>query len=150
MKYTISLFACGVVALLGSATMAGEKSPIKIEAAWVRAVPASSTVTAAFMKFINTGDKSIRLTSASCPIAETVSPMITTKRKVSGLEVTGMQDVDALDVPAHGERVLAPGGDHLMLMNLKEHPKPGDKVKLILHFEPGGKEIALEVPVKMN
>ena len=150
MKFIISLFTSGLVALLGCVAMAGEKSPIQIEAAWVRAVPPSSTVTAAFMKFINTSDKPFRLTSASCPIAEMVSPMITTKRKVSGQEVTGMQDVDALDVPAHGERVLAPGGDHLMLMNLKGHLKPGDKVKLIFHFEPGGKEIVLEVPVKMN
>jgi len=59
-----------------------------------------------------------------------------------------MQDVDALEIPPHGRCVLKPGGDHLMIIGLKSHPKPGDHIQLTLHFEPGGKEITLDVPVR--
>jgi copper(I)-binding protein len=40
-------------------------------------------------------------------------------------------------VPARGTRELIPGGDHLMLMDLKEPLQPGDDVSLTVVFEDG-------------
>lgn len=134
---------------LGTFGLLAGEPPIRVEKAWLRAVPPSSSSTAAFMRLINQSDQPLRLTSGSTPIAGMVMPMMTTRTKAHGGEVMGMQDVDALTVPAHGELQLAPGGDHLMVMQLKEHPKAGETVKLTLHFEPGG-EITIALPVALR
>ena len=143
------LFAFGAAILFAAGASAGDPSPtLKIEDAWVRAMPPSAGNTAAYMTLINDGDKPVRLTGGSTPIAGSVSPMITTRKQVSGTEVLGMADVDALEIPAHGRCVLKPGGDHLMIISLKSHPKPGDHIQLTLHFEPGRKDITLDVAVR--
>ncbi len=148
MKKQIGLLLL-VLSLGGNWLVAGGP-PVKVEDAWMRAMPPSSSTTAAFMRLVNNGDQPLRLTGGATPVAGMVMPMITTRTKLNGEEVMGMKSVDALIIPAHGELKLAPGGDHLMVTQLKEHPKAGDKVKLTLHFEPGGQEITVEVPVAMN
>jgi copper(I)-binding protein len=142
-------FTLGVTALLGGTSLANE-APVKLEHGWVRAVPPSSSDTVAYMSLVNTSSEPLRLTGGSTTIAEMLMPMITTKRTMSGQEIMGMKAVDALVIPAHGQLTLTPEGDHLMLMMLKEHPKPGEKVKLILHFEPGGKDLTVELPVALK
>jgi copper(I)-binding protein len=134
--------------LLAGVILAGEP-PVKITHGWVRAVPLSSEDSVAYMTLTNDSEQPFRLTSGSTPIAEMVMPMVTRKKSVNGKEVSGMENVDALVIPAHGELVLAPDGDHLMLMGLKKHPKPGEKVKFILRFDPGKRELTLELPVSM-
>ncbi len=137
-----------VVFLAAVATGADDGLPLKVTEAWVRAVPPVADGTAAFMTLVNDGDMPLRLTGGSTPIAKSVAPMITTKKEVSGTEVVGMEGVDALVVPAHGRCELKPGGNHLMIMGLVAHPKAGDTIKLTLRFDPGGKEITLDVPVR--
>ena len=123
---------------------------VKIENGWVRAVPPSVSDSVAYMTLVNTSDRPLHLTGGSTPVAESAMLMITTKKMVSGREIMGMEMVDQLLIPAHGRLTLAPQGDHLMLMKLKEHPKPGDKVKLTLYFERGQKEIRTELPVVLK
>lgn len=122
--------------------------PLKVKDAWVRAVPPVSDATAAFMVLVNEGDKPLRLTGGSTPIAKSMEPMITTRKDVSGKEVLGMADVDALEIPPHGSCELKPGGNHLMIMGLLSHPKPGDKVTLTLRIDPGGQEVSVEAVVR--
>lgn len=148
-----TLFTAAALAIAGTALPAsgGEPSPpehLKIQGAWVRAMPPGSDATAAYMTLINDGDTPLRLTGANTPVAKSASPMITTKKEVSGTEVLGMQGVDALVIPPHGRCELKPGGNHLMIMGLLDHPKPGEKIKLTLRFDPGGKEITLYAPVR--
>ena len=58
----------------------------------------------------------------------------------------GMREVDALDVAA-GETVrLAPGGTHVMLMNLARELAPGDTLDLELDFARAG-AVPVRVPV---
>ena len=130
-------------------TLAGEPS-VKIEHGWVRAVPPSSSGTAAYMTLVNSSDQTVRLLRGNTPIAETLIPMTTTKRTINGQELLGMKRVDELAIPAHGKLMLTPDGDHLMLVTLKQFPKPGEKVKLTLHFEPDGKDLTVELPVEFN
>jgi len=130
-------------------TLAAEPS-VKIEHGWVRAVPPSSSGTAAYMTLVNSSDRTMRLLRGSTPIAETLIPMTTTKKTVSGQELVGMKTVDELAIPAHDQLTLAPDGDHLMLMALRHYPKPGEKVKVTLHFEPGGEDLTVELPVELN
>ena len=53
---------------------------------------------------------------------------------------------DGFGVPANGERVLASGGDHVMLMSLTRSLKAGDTVALVLTFAKAG-EVQLSLPV---
>jgi hypothetical protein len=123
---------------------------IKIENPWIRAVPPSSGATAAFMTIANHSDKTVTVTGGSTPVAREVKPMVTTKSKVNGQEVMGMEFVDSFTVEAGKKRVLEPGADHIMLMKLKEVPKAGSVVPLTLEIEAGGRKetIMLQVPVR--
>jgi hypothetical protein len=140
---TMNRFLC-LLLLSPSLCFAGD---LTIENPWVRAVPPSSKATAAFMTIVNSSDHPISITGGSSPVAGEVKPMITTK-KADG--VMGMEFVESFPIPAKGRRVLEPGGDHIMMMQLREVPKAGDTIKLVLTTASGGKagKISLEVPVR--
>ncbi len=133
---------------LGGA-IAGQPAP-KISDAWVRAVPPSVTDSAAFMRLENDGDQPLRLTGGATDLARMAMPMQTTRKTVNGVEVLGMKSVDFIEIPAHGEAILKPGGDHLMLMGLTRHPAVGEQVKVTLEFEPGDVKLTVEMPAKIN
>ena len=66
------------------------------------------------------------------------------------LEVDGMVRMrhrDRLVLPARDSVVLAPGGLHLMFMNLGRLPVAGDTVELRLEFSRGG-SLAVPAPVR--
>ena len=87
------------------------------------------------------------LLSATSPDAGLV--MLMTSRAGSD-GVMKMADVpDGFFVPAHGEHVLASGGDHVMLMSLTRRLKPGDTVTLVLTFAKAG-EVHVSLPVDNN
>jgi len=121
--------------------------PVTVEGGWVRAMPPGTDNSAAYMTFTNTGDKPLRVTGGSTEIAKIVMPMIGTKQVIDGKEVAGMKGVDALIVPPHGTLVLEPGGDHLMLMEMISHPKPGDKVHFTVQFDGGTVQLLLPVSI---
>jgi periplasmic copper chaperone A len=95
------------------------------------------------MILVNSGKTALRLTGGSTSISAMVHAMISTNGK--GME--GMQVVSGLDIPPGGKLVLQPGGNHLMLMGLTKHPKPGEVVDLKITLDPGAKEVQLKVPV---
>lgn len=125
----------------------GFAGDIKIEEAWVRAVPPSSKATAAFMTIVNKSAHPVSISGGTCPIAGEVKPMITTKQADG---VMGMAFVESFSIPAQGKRILEPGGDHIMLMKLTEVPKAGSTVTMVLKTESDGKagKISLELPVR--
>lgn len=49
-----------------------------------------------------------------------------------------MRAMTAMDVPAGGKLELKPGGYHVMMLDLKQPLKVGDKVPLTLTFEKAG------------
>ena len=121
---------------------------VKVEGAYVRAVPPNSPATAAFMTLVNDTDKPVRLIGGSAPFAGMAAPMVTTHEDHDGKMAMGMKDVPSLVVPAHGKLELKPGGDHLMLMDLTSVPKEGETVTLTLRFDPAPAEIKVEAAVK--
>jgi copper(I)-binding protein len=58
-----------------------------------------------------------------------------------------MREVKAYDIPAKGSFELAPGGAHLMLVDLKAPLKEGAKVPMTLRFEKAG-EVKVELQVR--
>lgn len=99
--------------------------PIRIENAWLQAVPPVAEATAAYMKIRNLGKSALKLTGASSPIATKIEPMLTTRHERNGQEVMGMESVESLEIPPGGVLELKPGGNHLMIMGLTSHPKEG-------------------------
>jgi hypothetical protein len=121
--------------------------PIKIENAWLQALPPVAEATAAYMRIRNLGEVPLKLTGASSPIATRIEPMITTKQVRNGQEILGMETVAELEIPPGGTLELKPGGNHLMMMGLTAHPKEGERVKLTVRFAPGDQRLDLEIPV---
>jgi len=101
-------------------------------------------MTGAFMALTNSGDHELTLVSVDCPRAgrvelhETVmsSGQSVMAPKVGGIPVPGGQTV-----------ALAPGGDHVMLMELPEPLAAGDEVEMVLHFSDGTAQ-TVRAPVK--
>jgi copper(I)-binding protein len=121
--------------------------PIKVENAWLQAVPPVAEVTAAYMKIRNLGQSALQLIGASSPIAAKIVPMITTRHERNDQEVMGMESVENLEIPPGGTLELKPGGNHLMIMGLISHPKEGELVKVTVRFAPGDQQLDVQVPV---
>lgn len=98
--------------------------------------------TAVFLSLFNQGETADRLIGVSTPAAEIVE--IHETRLVN--DVMSMTPTDGIDLPV-GEWVeLAPGGYHIMLVNLLHELYDGEAIMLTLTFE-SGKELTLAVPV---
>jgi periplasmic copper chaperone A len=131
----------------GVCPLVAEEPNIRVDGAWMRAVPPSVSDTAIYLTIANLGKDKIALTGGKTPIADSVEPMITTKSGEGAKQELGMSSVDSLEIPPGGKLVLEPGGNHLMVMGLKKHPAEGEKVNLTITLEPGNHEIRLEIPV---
>lgn len=128
--------------LLGSLFLAGlvfAQPKIEVKDAWVRAVPPTSKMSAAYMVIENKGKEADKLISASNNVSE-----ITELHKT---ENGKMRKVEFIEVPANGKVELKPGGLHIMLINLKKPIKEGEEVELTLKFEKSG-EVKVKAPVK--
>lgn len=60
--------------------------------------------------------------------------------------LAGMRELEQVIVKPHSNLILKPGGNHLMLMNLKSDLSAGDSVRVQLTFAQAG-EIILNLPV---
>ena len=110
--------------------------PIRIEAPWIRATPTGAQVAGGYMKIENTGKEADRLVGGSTGIA---GKFEIHEMKMSG-NVMKMRELDkGLELPPAQSVELKPGSYHLMLMDLKQPAKAGDKVKGTLVFEKAGK-----------
>ncbi|MGN6312279.1 MAG: copper chaperone PCu(A)C [Rhodanobacteraceae bacterium] len=116
--------------LLASAAFAG--SSVKVEQGWVRWLPANLPA-AGYATIRNDGGKPVELTGAESPDYG----MAMLHRSVQRNGKDTMEVVDALNIPAHGEVKLAPGGYHLMLMDARHPINPGDMVHVSLHLNDG-------------
>ena len=115
---------------------------VKIENAWARATPPGAKIAAGYLTVRNAGAAD-RLVSVASPAAEKVETHVTVKEG----NVSRMREVKGYAVPAKGTLELAPGGSHLMLVDIKAPLKEGDKVPLVLRFEKAG-EVRTELAVR--
>lgn len=127
------LFAVG----LSGIALAAPK--IEVKDAWVREVPPVSSMSAAYMVIENKGDQADKLVGASTNIAKVVELHETVGGK--------MRRIKALEIPPGKSVELKPGGYHLMLINLTEKPKEGQKVEITLKFEKSG-DVKVQANVK--
>lgn len=107
-----------------------------ITQAWSRQTPAGAKVAGAYLTIENKGASADRLVSGSGDVAGRV--------EIHEMAMDGgvmkMRPLDKGLVIDPGKTVkFAPGGYHLMLMDLKSPLKQGDKVPVTLQFEKAGK-----------
>jgi copper(I)-binding protein len=140
-QYMLLFFCCVSTFALA------DSGSIKIENAWLQAVPPVADATAAYMRIKNLGQTPLTLIGALSPIATKIEPMITTRQERNGKEIMGMENVQNLEIPAGGVLELKPGGNHLMIIGLRSHPKEGERVRLTVQFAPGDQRLDVDLPV---
>lgn len=118
---------------------------LMIEAPWARATPPAARTGAAYFTIVNGGPEPDRLVGASSPAA----PVVELHTHVSEGNVARMLQVQAVDIPAAGRVAFAPGGLHVMLVNLPAPLHDGTRFPLTLRFARAG-EITIEVPVSRS
>lgn len=134
--------AAALVALTYAAARPGAaRETIEILDPWARAGLAGRA-SAAYMTIVNHGAERDELFAAASPVARVVE--LHTHRMENG--VMRMRPVNAIEVNVGEPAVLAPGGLHIMLIDLVRDLRPGETIALTLRFRNGG-ERTLEVPV---
>jgi copper(I)-binding protein len=125
-------------ALLGAPAHAQEvkAGDLVITQPWSRATPGGAKIAGGFLTIENKGAAPDRLVSGSGDFAGKVE----IHEMAVNNGIMTMRQLDKGLVIEPGKTVkLAPGGYHLMLMDLKQPFKQGDKVPLTLEFEKAGK-----------
>jgi copper(I)-binding protein len=101
---------------------------------FARATPPGAKVAGAFMTIKNQGKETDRLVSASSPVAGLV--------EIHEMAMDGgmmkMRAIKGIDVKPGTTVELKPGGYHVMLEDLKQPLKPGEKIPVRLTFEKAG------------
>src|SRR5437899_12968002 len=139
MKPVLQFFAfAALFALFGAPAHAQEvkAGDLVITQAWSRATPGGAKIAGGFLTIENKGAGPDRLLSGSGDIAGKVE----IHEMAMNNGVMTMRPLDKGLVIEPGKTVkLAPGGYHLMLMDLKQPFKQGDKAPVALEFEKAGK-----------
>ena len=119
----VAFIACGCVARAGAAQPADVKDP------WVRAPAPGQKVAGAYMELVSRTNNN--LVAVSSPAAARVELHSMTMEE----GVMKMRQVGRIELPAGRPVRLAPGGLHIMLIDLKQPLKPGDRVPLTLTLQ---------------
>jgi len=115
---------------------------LRIEHPFARATPPGAKAGGAYLSIENSGSTVASLVSAASPVAGAVELH---QMAVDGGVMT-MRAVRTLDVPPGGKLELKPGGYHIMLLDLKQPLRAGDKIPLKLTFQNIGTiEVSLDV-----
>lgn len=133
-------------AFISLSVLAQEQSAgLELQDSWVRALPPTQANTAAYMTLVNQSDTPVEIAGANADVAQSVE--IHTTR-----EIDGYMRMEQLPGPslAPGESLqLAPGGTHLMLLELSHMPIPGETVRLCLELAGGG-DVCTNAPVRKS
>ncbi|NUR23019.1 copper chaperone PCu(A)C [Frateuria sp.] len=118
--------------LCTGAARATEAGHVHATGAWIRVLPGALPA-GGYVTLRNDGDRPAMLTGASSPAYGSV--MLHQSSTDTGMG--RMRMVDRLEVPAHGQVALSPGGYHLMLMDATRPVQPGQTVQVSLRFADG-------------
>lgn len=105
---------------------------LKVEGAWVKATDGG--MTGVFGKITNTGDRDVKIVSATSTATDEVQLHTTVKDSAGN---TKMQQVQELVVKAGQTLELKPGSDHIMLMGLTCSLSAGASTTVTLKTEDG-------------
>jgi copper(I)-binding protein len=116
------------IALLFIASAAAA-ADVRVENAWARSPAPGQKTVSAYVDLTSASDAVLR--SAASPLAGRVELHAMT---LDG-GIMRMRSIARVDLPAGKTVKLEPGGLHLMLFDLKQPLKPGDKLPLVLNIQ---------------
>lgn len=135
----VGVLGMAVATACGSSDTTGPHADsITVSDAWIKA--SDTEMTAEFGTLTNDSDSDIHLVGGSSEIAGKIEIHETVETDGA----MAMREADGgLAIPANGSLTLDPGGDHLMLMDLREPINAGDTVVVTLEFGDGStKEVS--------
>jgi len=115
------------------------QSSIKVEGAWARSTPPGAKTAAAYLTVVNAGKENDTLMSASTPVAGTAD----VHRSFMDNGVMKMRPAGPLDLKPGASLKLAPGGYHIMMMDLKQPLAAGQTFPVTLVFKKAGNVTAV-------
>ena len=134
--------ACGDSETSSSATTAapGTTEPVDVgvvaTGAWARTSPASAEAGAAYMTLTNTSASDVELVGAAVPSSVAATAEVHETSMAEG-GMMSMKQVASVTVPANGSVELAPGGFHIMILQLAEPLVAGEDIPITLSFAEG-------------
>lgn len=118
---------------------------IKIANAWVRAPAPGQKTASAYVEI--TSERAASLVAAASALAARAELHSTTTEG----GVMRMRALERVELPAGRTVKFAPGGLHLMLIDLKQPLKAGDKVPLVLSVQvPGAAPAAIAIEAEVR
>ncbi|MFG5118570.1 copper chaperone PCu(A)C [Methylorubrum sp. POS3] len=109
--------------------------PLKVGHPWSRATPGGAKVAAGYLTVTNTGNSPDRLTGASVTAAGRAE-MHSMSSEGGVMRMAPLPN--GLEIPPGGTVTLAPSGNHLMFLDLKQPFKQGERIAGTLTFERAG------------
>lgn len=130
-----------------SGTDASATSPLVVEEAWAVARPRLEPMpmTAVFATLRNPTAHEVAITAATTTASDRAELHTTVTPRATGHAT--MQPVPHLTVPAGGELILRPGGDHIMVMAMTRPLPAGTRVRVTLTLE-GASSLTFEAVAK--
>ena len=132
-----------LVAAMSFAVHAQRGTEVDVKSAWARPTVAGQMGTGAFMQL--TSRDGARIVGASSDVAGVV--------EIHEMTMDGgvmrMRPLRSLDLPAGSTVELKPGGNHVMLMDLKRPLATGEKIKVELRLETRDKKLVTQ-PVEVE
>lgn len=118
-------------------------SGVSVENGHVRETIPGTKVSSAYMDITNKGDKDIKLVKVTGAVSDRIE--IHEHAHVNGM--MKMQQIKSLNL-ATGETVkLKPGGYHIMIFDLKQALKSGEKASFVFYFSDDSKQ-EVELPIE--
>lgn len=124
--------AVGSLLLLLLPLFASAEGLVRVSEAWSPATPPGARTAAVYLKLTNTGPDD-RILAATADVAESVE--LHTHAEDNGM--MRMRKLDSVPLPANAVVRFRPHGHHLMLIDLRDTPAPGDTIALTLRLESG-------------
>jgi copper(I)-binding protein len=145
MSHSLGRALLGVLAafVLPAMPVSAQSATVTVRDAWVREAGAGRPTTAAFMILENKGAVLRALLRGSASVGDTLE--LHEMKRDDGM--MRMSPVQRIEIPAHGEVALRPGGLHLMIFGLKAPLTATDSVALTLTFDDGS-VLTLKAPVR--
>ena len=120
----------------GASAFAQQAGSLQITGPWARATPKGAQVGGGYLKITNNGSAPDRMVSGSSPVAG--------KFELHELSISGgvakMRELtNGLEIKPGETFELTPGGNHIMLVGLKQPLERGKPFTATLQFEKAGK-----------
>lgn len=124
-----------LLCVLAASVSAAAAQSVKVANAWVRSTAPGQTSAGAYVEL--TSDAQAALVAAGSALAG--------RTELHSMSMDGgvmrMRPLSRVELPAGQTVKFAPGGLHLMLLDLKQPLKMGDKVPLVLTIQSSGTSI---------